>query len=199
MHNEYRQCVWNIPWSACLCNPRSRIPSSGALTCFSQLQRCYLFRQSPGLWPSTSCTWGCSESPEATGPSLLSTIYRTHMSSSPPGPCPLHRGGPVLATLWPVHLCPLSLKPKAVIHESERHSVMSDSLQQYGLYSPWTSPGQKTRVGSHSLLQGIFPTEGSNPGLLHCGWILYLLRHLRKPTLKLSYTPGVAGSLRLRP
>ena len=38
--------------------------------------------------------------------------------------------------------------------------------------SPWNAPGQNTGVGSLSLLQGIFPTEGSNPGLLHCsqGW-----------------------------
>ena len=31
--------------------------------------------------------------------------------------------------------------------------------------------------GSHSLLQGIFPTQGSNPGLRHCRWILYQLSH----------------------
>ena len=37
------------------------------------------------------------------------------------------------------------------------------------LYSPWNSPGQNTGVGSPSLLQGIFPTQGSNPGLPHCG------------------------------
>ena len=43
--------------------------------------------------------------------------------------------------------------------------------------SPWNSPGQNTGVGSHSLLQGIFPTQGSNPGLLHCRWILYQLSH----------------------
>ena len=39
--------------------------------------------------------------------------------------------------------------------------------------SPWNSPGQNTAVGSLSLLQGIFPTQGSNPGLLHCRQILY--------------------------
>ena len=50
---------------------------------------------------------------------------------------------------------------------------MSDSLQPHGLYSPWNSPGQKTGVGSLSLLQGVLPTQGSNPGLLHCRWILY--------------------------
>ena len=39
--------------------------------------------------------------------------------------------------------------------------------------SPWNSPGQNTRVGSYSLLQGIFPTQGSVPGLLQCGktWV----------------------------
>ena len=43
------------------------------------------------------------------------------------------------------------------------------------IYSPWNSPGQNTGVGSLSLLQGIFPTQGSNPGLLHCRQILYQL------------------------
>ena len=53
---------------------------------------------------------------------------------------------------------------------SESCSVLSDSLQPHGLYSPWNSPGQNTGVGNFSLLQGIFPTQGSNPGLLHCRW-----------------------------
>ena len=51
--------------------------------------------------------------------------------------------------------------------ESESHSVVSNSLQPHGLYSPWNSPGQNTGVDSLSLLQGIFPTQGSNPGLPH--------------------------------
>ena len=55
------------------------------------------------------------------------------------------------------------------------HSVVSDSLRPHGLYSPRNSPGQNTGVGSLSLLQGIFPTQGSNPGLLHCRRILYQL------------------------
>ena len=42
---------------------------------------------------------------------------------------------------------------------------------------PWDSPGQNTGVGSCSLLQGIFPTQGSNPGLQHCRQILYQLSH----------------------
>ena len=39
------------------------------------------------------------------------------------------------------------------------------------------SPGENSRVGCHALLQGIFPTQGSNPDLLHCRWILYHLSH----------------------
>ena len=53
----------------------------------------------------------------------------------------------------------------------------------HGLYSPWNSPGQNTGVGSHSLLQGIFPTQGSNPCLLHCRRILYQLSHKGSPTV----------------
>ena len=49
---------------------------------------------------------------------------------------------------------------------------------------PWNSPDQNTEVGSCSLLQGIFPTQGSNPGLLHCRWILYQLSHKGSPSLK---------------
>ena len=56
---------------------------------------------------------------------------------------------------------------------SESCSVVSNSLWPHGLYSPWNSLGQNTQVVSLSLLQGIFPTQGSNPGLLHCRRILY--------------------------
>ena len=51
----------------------------------------------------------------------------------------------------------------------------------YGLYSPWNSPGQNIGVGSLSLLQGIFPTQGSNPGLPHCMRVLYQLSHKESP------------------
>ena len=60
---------------------------------------------------------------------------------------------------------------------SESHSVVSDSLWPHGLYSPWNSPGQYTWVGSLSLLQGIFPAQGLNPGLPYCRQILYQLSH----------------------
>ena len=58
---------------------------------------------------------------------------------------------------------------------SESRSVVSDSLRPHGLYSPCNSPGQDTEVGSLSLLQGIFPTQGLSPGLPHCRRILYQL------------------------
>ena len=66
--------------------------------------------------------------------------------------------------------------------ESENRSVVSDSLPPYGLQPtrllcPWNSPGQSTGVGNLFLLQWIFPTQGSNPGLLHCRQILYQLSH----------------------
>ena len=43
------------------------------------------------------------------------------------------------------------------------------------------SPGRDTGVGCHALLQGIFPTQGLNPDLLHCRWILYHLNHQESP------------------
>ena len=42
---------------------------------------------------------------------------------------------------------------------------------------PWESPGKNTGVDCHALLQGIFPIQGSNPGLPHCRWILYHLSY----------------------
>ena len=66
---------------------------------------------------------------------------------------------------------------------SESCSVVSNSLRPHGLYRPWNSPHQNTGVGSHSLLQGIFPTQGSNPGLPHRRWILYQLSHKGSPRI----------------
>ena len=62
-------------------------------------------------------------------------------------------------------------------------SVMSNYLRPHGLYSPWNYLGQKTGVGSCSLLQGIFQTQGSNPGLPHYRHILYHLSHQRSPRI----------------
>ena len=75
---------------------------------------------------------------------------------------------------------PPGLSPK-VYSESESCSVKSNSLQHHGPHSPWNSPGQNTGVGNLSLLQGIFPTQGSNPGLPHCRQILYQMSHKGSP------------------
>ena len=61
-------------------------------------------------------------------------------------------------------------------------SIMSDSLRPMDCSPPGSSvhrdsSGKSTGVGYHALLQGIFPTQGSNPGLLHCRHILYYLSH----------------------
>ena len=57
------------------------------------------------------------------------------------------------------------------------------TLRPCGLYSPWNSPGQNPGMGSLSLLQAIFPTQGLNPGLPHCRWILYQLSHKGSPRI----------------
>ena len=67
------------------------------------------------------------------------------------------------------------------------YSVMSTSLQPYGLQPPrllcpWNSPGKNPGVGFHFLLQRIFPTQGLNPSLLH-------LLHWQVDSLPLSH-PG---------
>ena len=63
---------------------------------------------------------------------------------------------------------------------SESRSVMFWDL----IDSPWNSSGRNTGVGSSSLLQGIFPIQGSNLGLWHCRRILYQLSHWEKPNPK---------------
>ena len=76
---------------------------------------------------------------------------------------------------------------------------MSDSLWSNGLYGPWNSAGQNTGVGSLSLLQGIFPSQGSNPGPPHCRQILYQLNLQGSPRIQewVAY-PFSSGSSWLR-
>ena len=69
-------------------------------------------------------------------------------------------------------------------------------LQPTRLRCPWDSPGKNPGVGGHSLFQGIFPTQGSNQGLLHCRQILYHLSPPGKPTQGRGYTcKHIANSL----
>ena len=77
-----------------------------------------------------------------------------------------------------------SLYPRLCVRVS--CSVVSDSswpngLQPARLLCPWTSPGKNNEVDSHSLLPGIFPTQESNLGLLHCRQILCHLSHFYIP------------------
>ena len=70
-----------------------------------------------------------------------------------------------LMLLWPAAVWKVKVK------------VVQSCPTFWDTYSPWNSPGQNTGVSSLSLLQGIFPTQGLNPGLLHCKGIIYQLRH----------------------
>ena len=63
----------------------------------------------------------------------------------------------------------------------QSRAVVSDSLRPHGLCSPRNPPDQNAGMGSHSLLQGIFPTQGPNPGFPHSRWILYQLSHQGSP------------------
>ena len=88
----------------------------------------------------------------------------------------------VVHKLWNILNPVLGLKSicqtsTSTLLSSEGHSVVSNSLRLHRLYSPWNSPGQNTGVGILSLLQVIFLTQGSNPGLPHYRQILYQLSH----------------------
>ena len=65
--------------------------------------------------------------------------------------------------------------------KSESRSALYKSLWPHGL--SWNSPGHNTGVGSCSLLQGILPTQGLNPGFPQCRWILYQLIHQGSPRI----------------
>jgi len=107
------------------------------------------------------------------------------MNRSTPG-LPVHHQLPeftqthvhrVSDAIQPSH--PLS-SPSPLAPNPSQH--VPNSLRPHELYSPWNSLCQNTGVGSLSLLRGIFPTQGSNPGLPHCSRILYQLRHKGGPT-----------------
>ena len=80
-------------------------------------------------------------------------------------------------TIQPSH--PLSSPSPPALNLFQHQGIFQwvSSLHQVaevlGFHSPWNSLGQNTGVGSLSLLQGIFPTQGWSPGLLWCRWILY--------------------------
>ena len=87
--------------------------------------------------------------------------------------------------IWKNIICELK-QPRGIPHliTSSLRELAQPCLtlcRPHGLYSPWFSPGENTGVGSLSLLQGIFRTQESNPGLPHCRVILYQLSHQGSP------------------
>ena len=108
----------------------------------------------------------------------------------------LNKAGPApLLARWGTahsnaHLCKVHSSGKRG-WRSESRSVLS--FRTHGLYSPWNSSAQNTRVGSRSLLQGIIPTQGSNSGLLNC-------RHIARSPRILEWVayPFSRGSSRPR-
>ena len=79
--------------------------------------------------------------------------------------------------------CPLLLLPSIVPQKWKWRLLSHVRLFATPWTSPWNSPGQNTGVGSLSLLQGIFPTQESNCGLLHCGRILYQVSYQGSPSI----------------
>ena len=89
-----------------------------------------------------------------------------------------------------------------ISHKCVHPSAISDSLRPDGLQPArllclWNSPGKNTRVGSHFLLQEIFPTKRSNLGLLHCRQIIYRLNHWGAHCSHVSYIKKSTSSLSL--
>ena len=83
-------------------------------------------------------------------------------------------------------------------------SILSGSLQPHGLqptrfFCPWNSPGKNNGVAWHTLLQGIFLTKGSNPGLPHCRQILYHLRPQGNPLHCTLVCPILCNPMHCRP
>ena len=70
-------------------------------------------------------------------------------------------------------------------------------LQSSRLLCPWDFPGKSTRVGCHFFLQGIFPAQGSNPGLPSCRQTLYRLSHQGSPIIgyQIKFPVLCSGSL----
>ena len=98
---------------------------------------------------------------------------------------PLPVAPPVLgkgSTMQIQHLTPVVSKARCCrcLVSCVRHFV-TPRIVACQVLCPWNFPGKNTGVGSHSLLQGIFPTKGLKPGLLHCRWILYHLSHQGNP------------------
>ena len=101
--------------------------------------------------------WQKRKNPETVGQAILGTYFSSLASVS-----------------WFMSACvhAKSLQSCLTLWDTMDHSLLVSSLL-------CDSPGKNTGVGCHALLQGIFPTQGSNPGLPYCRRILYQLHHQR--------------------
>ena len=137
------------------------------LSCFSPVILCDAMAQPTRLL----CPWGFSRQEYWTGLPILPLGYLPNPGIEPTSfmRSALAGGYFTTNTTWE--------DPLTYIHMCESHSVVSDSLQSHGTYfsrllCPWNSPGKSTGVVCHCLLQGIFPTQGSNLSLPNCKQIL---------------------------
>ena len=122
---------------------------------------------------------------------LLQGFFLFWVPSKPAGFCIIQSVTQRSISQAPPKKKKMCLKPKEAYQalcfylsesESVSHSVVSNSLRPHGLQPTrllrlWNFPGKNTGVGCHFLLQGIFPTQRSNPGLLHFRQILYHLSY----------------------
>ena len=126
--------------------------------------------------------------------SLLSFVWEIHgYTRGNLGACQtLLSMAPPARVLLPRPLCFAAPRHPTGTTDSETHytcmcscSVMSDSATPWtvGFFVHGDSPGKNTRMGCHALLQGIFPTQGLNPGLLHCRQILCHVSHQGSPRI----------------
>ena len=123
------------------------------------------------IWDLHTCGQHTVNFSHLEGASVWANSSKILLCVSPegePGPCPGLHYCFLTAPPWSLHPLCLTLS----------RSVVSDSLGPHGLgptrfLSAWNSPGKNAGV----VLQGIFPIQGSNPGLLHCRRVLYHLSH----------------------
>ena len=80
-----------------------------------------------------------------------------------------------------------------------RRADSFEKTPMLGKIDPWDSPAKNIEVCCHTLLHGIFPTQGLNPGVLHCRQILYCLSHQGSPKFikrRYDYSPSKRGTLK---
>ena len=120
---------------------------------------------------------------EASALSITGSSQESPTPPSAPGRCfsILHMKPLRLSDKWPLKV--LLTVSKVLLAPKVKVARSCSILRSHGLYSPCNSPGQNAGVSSSSLLQGIFPTQGSNSGLPLCRWILYLLSHQGSPRI----------------